>query len=76
MKITINIDPSLNDTEIVVNCSALTPDTERMIAALRIMDSQITVTKDDESFILDISRIARKPECDGRYRKFMQQLLL
>ena len=66
MKITINIDPSLNDTEIVVNCSALTADTERMIAALRIMDSQITVTKDDESFILDISRIAYIESVDHR----------
>ena len=58
MKISINIDPSLNDTEIVVNCSALTPETESIIAALRIMDSQITVIKDDESYILDISKIA------------------
>ena len=43
MKISINIDPSLSDTEITVNCSALTPETESIIAALRMMDSQITV---------------------------------
>lgn len=58
MKISINIDPSLNDTEITVNCSALTPETESIVAALRIMDSQITVIKGDESIILDISKIA------------------
>ena len=58
MKISIITDPSLTETEIVVKCSALTPETERIIAALRIMDSQITVIKDDESFILDISKIA------------------
>ena len=58
MKISINIDPLLSDTEIVVNCSALTPETESIIAALRIMDSQITVIKGDESIILDISKIA------------------
>lgn len=58
MKISINIDPSLSDTEITVNCSALTPETESIIAALRMMDSQITVIKEDESFILDISKIA------------------
>ena len=58
MKISINIDPLHSDTEIVVNCSALTPETESIIAALRIMDSQITVIKGDESIILDISKIA------------------
>lgn len=57
MKITINIDPSLKDTEIAVNCSALTPEIESIITALRIMDSQMTVIKDDESVILDISKI-------------------
>ena len=66
MKILINIDPSLSDTEIVVNCSALTPETEGIIAALRIMDSQITVIKDDESFILDISKIAYIESVDRR----------
>ena len=57
MKIAINIDPSLKDTEITVNCAALTPETESIIAALRIMDSQMSVTKGDESFILDIAKI-------------------
>lgn len=57
MKISINIDPSFGDTEIVVNCAALTPETESIIAALRIMDSQMTVIRDGESFILDIAKI-------------------
>ncbi len=57
MKITINIDPSLKDTEITVNCAALTPETESIISALRIMDSQMPVTKDGESYILDIAKI-------------------
>ena len=57
MKITINTDPSLRETEIVINCAALTPETESIISALRIMDSQMPVTKDGESFILDIAKI-------------------
>ena len=57
MKITINIDPSLKDTEIAVNCPALTPEIESIITALRIMDSQMTVIREDESVILDISKI-------------------
>lgn len=66
MKISINIDPSLKDTEIVVNCAALTPETESVIAALRIMDSQMTVIKDDESFIIDIAGIAYIESVDRR----------
>ena len=57
MKIIINTDPSLKDTEIVINCPSLTAETESIIAALRMMDSQITAVKDGEAFILDISRI-------------------
>ncbi|HBI51841.1 MAG TPA: LytTR family transcriptional regulator [Ruminococcaceae bacterium] len=66
MKISINIDPSLKDTEIVVNCAALTPETESVIAALRIMDSQMTVIKDDESFIIDIAKIVYIESVDRR----------
>lgn len=66
MKITVNIDPTLNDTEITVNCAALSPETESIIAALRMMDSQIMVIKDDESFILDISKIAYIESVDRR----------
>jgi len=66
VKISINIDPSLKDTEIVVNCAALTPETESVIAALRIMDSQMTVIKDDESFIIDIAGIAYIESVDRR----------
>ena len=57
MKITINIDEGLNETEIIVNCGTLTPETEQIISALRLLDKQITVTKDNESYFLDISKI-------------------
>lgn len=58
MKISINIDPQLNDTEIVINCKSLTAETESLIAALRMADNQLTVIKDGETHILDISKIA------------------
>ena len=57
MKITINIDESLQETEIVVNFSQLTPETEQIITALRLFDRKITVTKNDELFFLDVSKI-------------------
>ena len=58
VKISINIDPQINDTEIIVNCSSLTPETESIIAALRMADNQITVVKNGEIHLLDISKIA------------------
>ncbi len=58
MKISINIDPTLGGTEIQISCPQLTPETERLIAALRMMDSQMTVLKGDETYMIDISRIA------------------
>lgn len=58
MKISINIDPSLSDTEITVNCAAITAETESIIAALHMADNRLTVTKGGETHILDISKIA------------------
>lgn len=66
MKISINIDPDLIDTEIIINCRTLTAETEKIIAALRMTDNQLTVIKDDETHILDISRIAYIETVDRR----------
>lgn len=58
MKISININPRLAETEIVINCGSLTDEVESIIAAIRMADNQITVIKDGETHILDISKIA------------------
>ena len=57
VKISININENFSDTEIVINSGALTPEIERIIATLRILDQQITVIKNDESYILDVAKI-------------------
>lgn len=66
MKISININETISDTEIVINCSALTPETERIIAALRMLDSQMTVTKDGEVYILDVAKIVYVESVDRK----------
>ena len=66
MKISINIDPELADTEIIINCGSLTAETENIIAALRMTDNQMTVLKDGETHILDISKIAYIETVDRR----------
>lgn len=57
MKISININESISDTEIVINSRSLTPEIEKIIATLRILDQQIMVVKGDESYILDVAKI-------------------
>lgn len=66
MKISINIDDQYPETEIVVNSKSLTPEVEKIITALRMLDSQLTVTKDDESYILDVSKIAYVESVDRK----------
>lgn len=57
MKISINIEPDMRDTEIQISCSQLTPKIEKIIATLRILDQQLMVTKDEETYILDVTKI-------------------
>lgn len=66
MKISIEIDPGINDTEVIVRGSSLTPQIEKMIATLRMLDQQMTVTKDDETFIIDTSKIVYAEAVDRR----------
>lgn len=57
MKISINIDTDIKDTEISISCSQLTPKIEKILATLRILDQQLMAVKGDETYILDISKI-------------------
>lgn len=66
MKISINIDPKLSETEVIISCGALTADVEKIIAALRMADDKLTVIKDGETHILDISKIAYIETVDRR----------
>lgn len=57
LKITIDIDENIKDTEIIVRSKSLSPEIEKIIASLRILDRKIAVEKADESYILDVSEI-------------------
>lgn len=58
MKITINIDEKIDETEININCRQLTQEVENIIATLRIMNQQMLVMKEGENHLLDVSRIS------------------
>lgn len=66
MKISISIEPELVDTEVVIKAAGLTAEIDKIIAALRMADDKITVIKDGETHILDISKIAYIETVDRR----------
>ena len=58
MKITIQINEQIQDTEIAVTCNRLSPEIEKMIATLRMLDQQLAVMKEDENYLLDVEKVA------------------
>lgn len=57
LKISINIDADMKDTEISISCNQLTPKIEKILATLRILDRQLMAVKGEEAYILDVSKI-------------------
>lgn len=57
MKIEINVDDKIEETFISISCKALTPELQKMLAMIRILDQQFTATRDGETFLLDVSEI-------------------
>lgn len=57
MKITINVDERIKDIEIMISCGRLTPEIEKLLATLRILDKQLMACKDGEIYLLDVSRV-------------------
>lgn len=58
MKIIIDIDENVSETEITISCNQLTDEVENIIATLRIMNQQMLVYKDNENYLLDVSSIS------------------
>ena len=58
MKIIINIDENVPETEITISCNQLTDEIENIMATLRIMNQQMLVYKEEENHLLDVSRIS------------------
>ena len=83
MKIEIIVDENANDLDIVVTCKRLTPDVEKILASLRMINHQLTVKKDGEILFLDIAQIiyiesidrkcfiyTRKDELEGQLEEY------
>lgn len=57
MKIEINVDEKIQDLRVQIDCTRLTPEIERLLAIIRMMDMQIAARKDGETYILDTAQI-------------------
>lgn len=57
MKIQINEDPGLKETEITINCNRISTEVEKVISMLRVLDLKLTGMKDNQTFILDAAKV-------------------
>lgn len=57
MKIEIDIDEKYPDTEVVIQANKLDSDVERLVAMMRMVNMQIGVRKNDETYLLDVEKI-------------------
>lgn len=57
MKINLDIDGKYDDTEIIIRAPHLNNDIERIVAMMRMIDMQIAVRKDNETFLMETDRI-------------------
>ncbi len=57
MKIMINVNEQVNETEITIHCKQLTPDIEKILATLRMINQQVMVSGEEENYLLDVTKI-------------------
>ncbi|NLL91720.1 MAG: LytTR family transcriptional regulator [Ruminococcaceae bacterium] len=57
MKIEIDIDDKYRETEVVIRAPKLTQDIEKIVALMRMINMQIGVKDNDETYLLDIEKI-------------------
>ncbi len=57
MKIHINEDSKLAETEITISCNRISTEVEKLISMLRVMDLKLTGRKDNQTYILDAAKV-------------------
>lgn len=57
MKITIQTSEKVTDTEVKIMCNSITPEIEKIISILKVLDKQLAATKANETYFLSISDI-------------------
>ena len=57
MKINIDVDSKYSDIGVDIHVPSLTPEVEKIISLMRMMDMQIAVKKGEETVLLDVGEI-------------------
>jgi len=57
LRIEVLVDEAAADLKISVTCRQLTPDIEKILATLRMMNHQLTAKKGDEIYLLDTAQV-------------------
>ncbi len=57
MKIEIDIDQKYTDTEVVIHAGKLDSDVEKLVAMMRMVNKQLGVRRNDETYLLDVEKI-------------------
>lgn len=66
VKININIDNSIVETEVTINCATMNEDLEKIISALRVIDFKLTGTRNGQTHILDAAQVLYADTVDKR----------
>lgn len=57
VKITIHSGQAISETEVTIVCNQFTPEIEKIISMLHMLDMQLTGIKNGEIFMIDISKV-------------------
>ena len=57
MKIEIDINEKYSDTEVTIRSGKLTGDVEKLIALMQMVNKQIAVKQEEETYLLDTEKI-------------------
>jgi DNA-binding LytR/AlgR family response regulator len=57
LKIQINEDSNLHDTEIIINCKKTDEKILKIVTMLSVFDKKVTGVKNNQTYILDVSKI-------------------
>jgi DNA-binding LytR/AlgR family response regulator len=66
MKITINTDDKRTETEIIVNCSRLGDDIDKLLAAIKMLDMRLSVCKNSQHYAIDAADVIYIESTDKR----------
>lgn len=66
MKIEIDIDEKYNDTTVVIQAGRLTQDVEKLVTLMRMVNMQIAVKQNEETYLLDTGKIMYFESVDRR----------